>query len=335
MVSRKLALLIALITLAACAAVANVPPVISYQGKVTSDGVPKADGTYPMTFAIYDAATGGNLKWSETNPSVQVKGGVFSVMLGSITPFPADLFDGGTLYFGVAFGDEAEMTPRQQIASVAFAQVSKTVVDGSITVGKLAANAVTSDKIAPGAITADKIATNVSAVPDGVIVMWSGSIANIPPGWVLCNGQNGSPDLRDKFVVAAGAAYPVAATGGVATNNMAHSHTANLHAHDASHGHTASTAPDHRHGVDFYTQQSTMYYPSRSPTGANQDVLDFRHTHRVLGDTGWGGNHTHTISNAGFSTGNQTDRGMDPQLSTAVENRPPYYALAYIMKLHQ
>jgi hypothetical protein len=39
-----------------------------------------------------------------------------------------------------------------------------------------------------------------SAVPSGAIVMWSGTVASIPQGWLLCDGQNGTPDLRDRFI---------------------------------------------------------------------------------------------------------------------------------------
>jgi hypothetical protein len=53
-----------------------------------------------------------------------------------------------------------------------------------------------------------------SLVPAGVILLWSGSIASIPSGWNLCDGTNGTPDLRNRFVVAAGDTYAVGATGG-------------------------------------------------------------------------------------------------------------------------
>lgn len=49
--------------------------------------------------------------------------------------------------------------------------------------------------------------------PAGIITMWSGSTSNIPTGWALCNGQNGTPDLRDRFIVGAGSGYTVGETG--------------------------------------------------------------------------------------------------------------------------
>lgn len=64
---------------------------------------------------------------------------------------------------------------------------------------------------------------SVSAVPAGGIIMWSGSIASIPSGYVLCDGTNGTPNLKDSFVVGAGNTYAVGNTGGFtssATSNI-------------------------------------------------------------------------------------------------------------------
>jgi hypothetical protein len=54
----------------------------------------------------------------------------------------------------------------------------------------------------------------VTPIPSGAIVMWSGSIGSIPAGYYLCDGQNGTPDLRNRFVVGAGNSYAVGNTGG-------------------------------------------------------------------------------------------------------------------------
>lgn len=53
-----------------------------------------------------------------------------------------------------------------------------------------------------------------SGVPNGAIIMWSGSVATIPDGFSLCDGTNGTPDLRNRFVIGAGNTYAVGATGG-------------------------------------------------------------------------------------------------------------------------
>jgi hypothetical protein len=65
-------------------------------------------------------------------------------------------------------------------------------------------------------------------VPSGVIAIWSGAIVNIPIGWVICDGNNSTPDLRNRFVVGAGSTYAVGATGGATT----HTHTFITDGHD-------------------------------------------------------------------------------------------------------
>lgn len=66
--------------------------------------------------------------------------------------------------------------------------------------------------------------TNYGVTPEGGIILWSGSIATIPTGWVICDGTNSTPDLRDRFVVGAGSTYAVDATGGASTLT-AHTHS--------------------------------------------------------------------------------------------------------------
>lgn len=66
-------------------------------------------------------------------------------------------------------------------------------------------------------------------LPSGLILIWSGSIATIPGGYFLCDGNNGTPDLRDKFVVGAGDTYAVDDTGGSVTHD--HAFTSNGHFH--------------------------------------------------------------------------------------------------------
>ncbi len=79
-------------------------------------------------------------------------------------------------------------------------------------------------------------------IPPGVIVMWSGVANNIPSGWVLCNGDNGTPDLRDRFVVGAGNTYSVGAKGGEATHTL-----------------TVAEMPLHTHGVPTNSTTNGSY----------------------------------------------------------------------------
>lgn len=171
-----------LILLVAASATAAVPPMISYQGKLMQpSGIPVPDGAYSIRFAIYDAPTAGNTLWSETNPSVQVKGGLFATMLGSVVNLPANIFDSSSRFFGVKVGGDLEMTPRQQVASVAFAvkaasadtaATAATVSDGAIVTTKLADKSVASAKIADSAVITTAIAdsaVNTSKIADGAV----------------------------------------------------------------------------------------------------------------------------------------------------------------------
>jgi len=67
-------------------------------------------------------------------------------------------------------------------------------------------------------------------VPPGIIVIWSGAIVDIPAGWALCDGTNGTPNLRDRFVVGAGTTYNPGDIGG--STQHQHTFTGNGHTHD-------------------------------------------------------------------------------------------------------
>ena len=66
--------------------------------------------------------------------------------------------------------------------------------------------------------------------PAGIISLWFGSIGSIPAGWVICDGNNGTPDLRDKFVIGAGGAFAVDDAGGATTHD--HTFSDGGHTHD-------------------------------------------------------------------------------------------------------
>jgi len=200
-------------------------------------------------------------------------------------------------------------------------------------------------------------------IPSGIIVLWSGSVASIPTGWVLCNGANSTPDLRDRFVVGAGSTYAVNATGGANTVTLdatmipAHTHSLSAsgttsgqsagHTHtfsgttsgqSATHSHAVSD-PGHRHEVKAYaglgsstasvdsnvTPSTASIYSSSVTTGITLGNASADHTHTYSGTTSAvSGDHTHTVTVTG--TSGSVGGGL------AHENRPPYLALAYIMK---
>ena len=147
-------------------------------------------------------------------------------------------------------------------------------------------------------------------VPPGAIIMWSGSINDIPVGWALCDGRNGTPDLRDRFIVGAGGSYNVGNTGG------ANSVTLNVN-QIPSHDHGAGTLTTNTAGLHNH-----IYTHARLGYAAPGEA--FSRIHLLEGSpTSDAGEHSHTISGYTAYTGS----------GQAHENRPPYYALAYIMKL--
>lgn len=94
-------------------------------------------------------------------------------------------------------------------------------------------------------VKVDNAVANAISVPVGAIVIWSGSVNNIPAYWHLCDGTNGTIDLRDKFVLGAGNGYSVGATGGEATHTLtieempSHSHSISYDRHGGT-GQTTS-----------------------------------------------------------------------------------------------
>lgn len=160
-------------------------------------------------------------------------------------------------------------------------------------------------------------------VPAGGIIMWSGAVGAIPTGWLLCDGTSGTPNLRDKFVIGAGGAYAVGASGG-SKDAIVVSHTHTFSA-------TTGSGGDHSHGVND---------PGHSHSGGETDLQNLvggssgayvRLNTQAGRNTGSsttgisiqsGGAHTHSVNGTTATTGAS---GTDANL-------PPYYALCFIMK---
>lgn len=187
--------------------------------------------------------------------------------------------------------------------------------------------------------------------PVGGIIMWSGSESKVPFGWALCNGQNGTPDLRDKFIVGAGNTYAVAATGG---SNAAHSHSVSMTSSGSVSGttssdgvsaHSGTAVEEHSRHVHSVSGTTGNVKESISPfpmgTSTNISRAPANHTHDLTGTAGVnlsGGAatthsvtqpsdheaHSHTLSTASVS-GSAT--------SGTASSMPSYYALALIMRV--
>lgn len=143
-----------------------------------------------------------------------------------------------------------------------------------------------------------------SGIPSGVIVMWSGSIDSIPTDWVLCDGKNGTPDLRERFIVGAGGDNPD-------VNGPTDGYSPGAHGCDDQWKHklTEAEMPAHTHTYTY-----TTYYTLADNVKRDGGEGYWRYTNSAGGTTS--------------SVGGNPDGSTQPH-----ENRPPYYALAYIMKL--
>ncbi|HEY7823810.1 MAG TPA: hypothetical protein VIG24_13290 [Acidimicrobiia bacterium] len=161
----------------------------------------------------------------------------------------------------------------------------------------------------------DTAGTGFGYVPQGGIIMWSGAISAIPTGWALCDGTSGTPDLTGRFVVHAdadsGGTYAPGDTGGADSVTL-----------------TEAQIPAHVHGVNLTTSEDGAHTHSYTRSGINNisvNTFPLGAVNRgsTSDTTGEAGAHTHSVTGDTDSTGG----------GTAHENRPPYYALAYIMKL--
>ena len=148
-----------------------------------------------------------------------------------------------------------------------------------------------------------------NTVPSGLIAIWSGSTGSIPSGWLLCNGSNGTPDLRNSFILGAGNTYAVGATGG-STDAIVVSHT-----------HTATstvTDPSHKHGYVDTLGRISGVPTNQAGTGVGSGTGS-----AVTIST----NTTNEFTGVTVATTNAT-----AGVSGSGANMPPYYALAFIMK---
>jgi hypothetical protein len=100
---------------------AQIPHTLSYQGILAdSSGTPKPDGTYNFTFRLYGVSSGGSALWTETQ-SAQVKHGLFSAILGSVTPIPDAVSFDRQYWLGIQLSSEPELSPRTKLAAVGYA----------------------------------------------------------------------------------------------------------------------------------------------------------------------------------------------------------------------
>lgn len=151
-------------------------------------------------------------------------------------------------------------------------------------------------------------------VPTGIIILWYGSVGSIPSGWHLCDGSDGTIDLRGKFVVGAGNTYNPATSGGSSTFTAAGTITINAHVL------TTAEMGSHTHP---YTDTTPVggSYPNTSAPNPYNACGNLTTASRTTGSAGSGDGHTHSAGEGTAMTGN------------AVDSMPMYYALCFIQKV--
>ena len=311
---------------------------IAYQGVLkNASGTEAITGAKNITFALYTTATGSTRPiWGRTVAVLLDETGLFNVNLtdanGSALAGAANetleaalkAARSTSLYVGLTVeGSSGEIQPRQKIlmtpyaswaadatnASGDFNVAGKATVKNAQVTNELTVNGkatiagdVTFSRglTVSGAVTVKNTGSlsGYGTIPVGGIIMWSG--ASVPDGWALCNGQtsNGvrTPDLRNRFIVGSGSTYSIGNTGGADSVKL-----------------TEAQMPSHRH---YYTGDDQLWNANDTAYGIGRKAQ--------VG--GYDANST-TSGNAWVYMTSET--GGDQ----AHENRPPYYALAFIMRV--
>lgn len=193
---------------------------------------------------------------------------------------------------------------------------------------------------------ASQLTTDILAatqLPRGIITMWSGATNAVPSGWALCDGNNGTPNLKDRFIVGAGQSYGVGNTGGNWTQTPSvWTNAAGTGIQVAGTAINTSQMPWHTHSGSVGSDASIQVQDSIQSSSAGEWLAD-----DSFGSVGWSSSpirkplkeFSASLSISGTG-GNQphyhgvTDNGhAHTAAASAIDVRPPYYALAFIMKL--
>ena len=156
----------------------------------------------------------------------------------------------------------------------------------------------------------------VAKVPIGTILMYTGAVVDVPEGWLLCDGDNGTPNLIDRFIVGTATEAEIGDTGGSAAPAMP------LHTHSMDHSHTGTTEweGNHTHSYKNYPRNYSGY-------SANGSDWTINNSSAAGKTTGGGGGHDHELLLEDYvgTTG-------EKESGDALEgNLPPYYKVAYII----
>lgn len=305
---------------------------IAYQGVLKgANGESLADRNKVIEFRLYTVPTGGEAIWGRSYALLLDEKGLFNAELtdaqgsqlvdSTLTAALKKAQGASTLYVGLTVrGSSGEIAPRQKILMVPYASYAADVnrasgdmeVAGLMKVNSLqclktvTAESATVEKdfVLGGNLTLSASSGRIQAqtvdavngrgiIPVGGIILWSGQPGAIPSGWALCDGNNGTPDLRGRFVVGYngndGDYNAVGKTGG-----------------EKAHALSVAEMPNHSHSVSVKTAGYAAAYNGSSEVT--------------------------TAPNNGKNNGGQSFGSNSSGSGWAHENRPPYYVLCYIMR---
>ena len=312
----------------ACAFAAGAA--FTYQGVIKEvGGAVPVNKNRTIEFRIYDSPTGDHVLWGRAYSVLLDENGLFNTSLtdaaGSAisgvtgTGLAKVLADnaGTTLYIGLTVDNSSgEISPRQALLAVPYAihasdaasasgdftvegrttlKGGLNVAAGETTVGSLTAtNLVVEGSVRAG--TSGSFA-GYGTIPVGGIIMWSGSASAVPDGWKLCDGEDGTPNLKGRFIVGydpSDSDYnTVGKTGGERAVTL-----------------SKDQMPSHTHEVWGRSSGYTARH--------NDDAEVITYANK-----GWGSSSNYQKINDSGSAGN----------GHAHENRPPYYVMCFIMRV--
>ncbi|MFH1379986.1 MAG: tail fiber protein [bacterium] len=318
--------------------------------------------------------------WEKIYSGVVITNGIFNIQLGPFDPVDiAHFASNQDIFLELEVG--GEKFSRQKLISVGYAfraqstasiddntVNSSKIEDGTIQAVDLSSDAlegIGTEQIEDGAVTQDKLNWDLKTgtggpepsgpdpnypdmtyglVPRGAIIMWSGSVT--PKGWALCNGENGTPNLSDKFIMGTTDYNRVIAQEQGGSFQHSHALTINLTSNGAhtptgsvaGHALTINEMPSHNHANGVYKYllkkdgNDTRLHGDQSP---NEPNLLYAEEIQPAGGNAQGGTDAHshglTMNEVGPHThGNNPD---NPSVSDSRNHLPPCYVLAFIMKL--
>jgi hypothetical protein len=212
------------------------------------------------------------------------------------------------------FTNVQSATTTSQTATIADVVADSVAVTNDITATNaiIQGNLKTATLDTTGLVIQNRFVTQLNIITAGIIVMWWSTSGTVPTGWFICNGTNGTPDLRNRFIVCAGATFAQGTTGGSTTTSAAGAHDHG--AATGGHALTNDQIPPHIHGLTYSTA-------GRATNGTLPAVTFIATSAGVIAaetqTTGGGLPHTHSITPVPTHTHTVT---------------PAYYALIYIMK---